>query len=188
MFTGIVRERGEVTTFDGARLAVQTSVEAAVGDSVSVDGVCLTVVAGDAVTLAFDVVPETLSRSTLGDLRTGALVNLEPALRAGEPMGGHIVQGHIDGTGTVRSIEPETTGRTVWVEAPQDVLRYCVVKGSVAVSGVSLTVADLVEDAFGVALVPHTLETTTLGTLTVGSRVNLEADIIAKHGERLLAV
>lgn len=186
MFTGIVRERGRVASFDSARLVVETSVEAAVGDSVAVDGVCLTVVAGDAVSLAFDVVPETLGRTTLGALEAGARVNLEPALRAGEPLGGHMVQGHVDGTGVVRALEPEEAGVRMWVEAPAAVLRYCVVKGSIAVSGVSLTLADVFEDAFAVALVPHTLEVTTLGAFRPGSRVNLEVDVLAKYVEKLL--
>lgn len=186
MFTGIVRERGRVGAFDGGRLVVETSVEAAVGDSVAVDGVCLTVVAGDTATLAFDVVPETLSRTTLGGVKAGSHVNLEPALRAGDSLGGHMVQGHVDETGTVRSVEREGAGARMWVEASADVLRYCAVKGSITVSGVSLTVADLAGDGFCVALVPHTLELTTLGALEPGARVNLEVDVLAKYVERLL--
>lgn len=187
MFTGIVRELGRVVTFDGSRLVVQTSVEAAVGDSVSVDGVCLTVVAGDSSALAFDVVPETLSRSTLGSVDTGTPVNLEPALRVGDPLGGHVVQGHVDAVGLVRAMSAEGGGVRMIVEAPPDVLRYCAEKGSITVSGVSLTVAALEPEAFVVALVPHTLDTTTLGTLEPGSSVNLEADVLAKYVERLLA-
>ena len=185
MFTGIVAERGTIVSFDGDRLIVETSVEAAVGDSVAIDGVCLTVVDGDSDTLGFDVVPETRSRSTLGAVAVGAHVNVEPALRAGEPLGGHIVQGHVDGVGQVRSVSPEGDGRRIWVEASPDVLRYCVEKGSIAVAGVSLTVAAVADDAFAVALVPHTLATTTLGTLAPGNAVNLEADLIGKYVERL---
>ena len=158
---------------------------AAIGDSVAIAGVCLTVVDGDRRTLAFDAVPETLERTTLGRLAAGSAVNLEPALRAGEPLGGHYVQGHVDGTGRVRSVEPEGDGRRVWIDAPPEVLRYCVEKGSVTVDGVSLTIAALDDAGFAVALVPHTLAVTTLGSLAAGDEVNLEADVLAKYVERL---
>jgi len=187
VFTGVVRERARVVSFREGRLAVETSVRAAVGDSVAIDGVCLTVVGGDSRTLAFDVVPETLARTTLGRLAPGAQVNVEPALKAGEPLGGHYVQGHVDAVGRVRSLEPEGEGARMWVEAPHEVLRYCVEKGSVCVSGVSLTVAALDRGAFCVALVPHTLAATTLGALSPGDEVNLEADVLAKYVERLVA-
>lgn len=187
MFTGIVRERGRVASFVEGRLVLETSLQAAVGDSIAVDGVCLTVVAGDDETLAFDVVPETLSRSTLGGLAAGAVANLEPAVRAGEELGGHLVQGHVDGVGRVRTVEAEGEGKRAWIEAAPEVLRYCVEKGSVTVSGVSLTVAGLADDAFAVALVPHTLAVTTLGELEPGVEVNIEADVIGKYVERLLA-
>jgi riboflavin synthase len=186
VFTGIVRQADRVSSFDGARLVLETSLEAAVGDSVAVDGVCLTVIAGDLATLEFDVVPETLERSTLGRLEPGARVNVEPALRVGEELGGHMVQGHVDGVGRVRSVEPEGEGRRAWIEAPREVLRTSVEKGSVTVSGVSLTIAELSADAFAVALVPHTLAQTTLGELEPGDEVNLEADVIGKYVERLL--
>jgi riboflavin synthase len=186
MFTGIVRERARVASFDGTRLVLETSLQAAVGDSIAVDGVCLTVVAGDEATLAFDVVPETLSRSTLGKLEPGAVTNVEPALRVGEELGGHMVQGHVDGVGRVRAAEPEGEGKRLWIEAPPDVLRYCVEKGSVTVSGVSLTVAGVADGAFAVALVPHTLHQTTLGELESGDDVNIEADVVGKYVERLL--
>ena len=185
MFTGLVREVGRVVSFDGSRLSVESSLAAAIGDSVSVNGCCLTVVDGDRRTLAFDAVPETLARTTLGRLDAGAAVNLEPALRAGEPLGGHYVQGHVDGVGRVRSLEPEGGGARLWVDPPAELLRYCVEKGSIAVEGVSLTIADLDEEGFAVALVPHTLAATTLGTLEPGSEVNLEADVLAKYVERL---
>ncbi len=181
MFTGIVRELGRVVAFDGARLLVeapQTSAE--LGDSVAIDGVCLTVVSHDGDRLAFDVVAETLSRTTLGTLAAGDRVNVEPALRAGEPLGGHIVQGHVDGVGRVRS-----SSQPVWIDAPPDVLRYCVEKGSIAVDGVSLTVAALDDAGFAVALVPHTLAATTLGAAKPGLAVNLEVDVVAKYVERL---
>jgi len=132
-------------------------------------------------------VPETVSRTTLGELRPDDRVNLEPALRAGDPLGGHFVQGHVDSVGRVQSVEAEGEGLRVFVEAPENVLRYCVVKGSVTLDGVSLTVAELAEDAFAVALVPHTIEATTLADLRPGKAVNLEADVLAKYVERLLA-
>ena len=195
MFTGIVRERGRVASVseggatEGIRLEIDApaiAASAGVGDSVSISGCCLTVTAVTDGRMAFDAVPETLRRSSLGDLRPGSHVNLEPALRAGEPLGGHYVQGHVDSVGRVRSVEPEGEGLRMWVEAPREVLRYCVEKGSIAVEGVSLTVAELAEDAFAVALVPHTLAVTTLGTLGPGDPVNLEADVLAKYVERLL--
>ncbi len=185
MFTGLVREVGKVVSIEDGRLRIESSLAAAIGDSVSINGCCLTVVDGDRRTLAFDAVPETLARTTLGRLEAGAPVNLEPALRAGESLGGHYVQGHIDGVGSVRSVEPEGDGRRAWLDAPPDVLRYCVEKGSVAVDGVSLTVADLDDDGFAVALIPHTLAATTLGSLVPGDEVNLEADVLAKYVERL---
>jgi len=185
MFTGLVREVGTVVSFDDGRLRVESSLVAAVGDSVSIAGVCLTVVDGDRKTLAFDAVPETLARTTLGRLAPGSSVNLEPALRAGEALGGHYVQGHVDGVGTARSLEPEGDSRRVWFDAPPDILRYCVEKGSVAVDGVSLTVAEIDDEGFAAALVPHTLAVTTLGSLVPGDEVNLEADVLAKYVERL---
>jgi riboflavin synthase len=185
MFTGLVREVGTVVSFEDGRLRVESSIAAAIGDSVAIDGVCLTVVDGDRKTLAFDAVPETLSRTTLGRLESGAAVNLEPALKAGEALGGHYVQGHVDGVGRVRSVEAEGDGRRVWVDAPPDILRYCVEKGSIAVNGVSLTVADLDGDGFAVALVPHTLAVTTLGAAAAGEEVNLETDVLAKYVEKL---
>jgi len=129
-----------------------------------------------------------VTRSTLGELRSGVPVNVEPAIRAGEPLGGHYVQGHVDAVGSVQSVEAEGEGLRVFVEASEAVLRYCVEKGSITVDGVSLTVAELADDAFAVALVPHTIEETTLSTLRPGQRVNLEADVLAKYVERLLAL
>jgi riboflavin synthase len=182
VFTGIVRERGRVASFADGRLVVECSTEAGVGDSVAVDGVCLTVVdAGDG-RLAFDVVPESRARAK----PFGAEVNVEPALRAGDPLGGHVVQGHVDGVARVRSVEPEGAGRRLWLDVPSALLRYCVEKGSIALDGVSLTVAALDDSGLAVALVPHTLAETTLGALSAGDEVNLEADILAKYVERLL--
>jgi riboflavin synthase len=185
MFTGLVREVVTVVSFEDGRLRVQSSIAAAIGDSVAIDGVCLTVVDGDRQTLAFDAVPETLARTTLGGLQPDAAVNLEPALKAGEAFGGHYVQGHVDGVGRIRSVEPESDGKRVWIDAPAEILRYCVEKGSIAVDGVSLTIAGLDDAGFAVALVPHTLATTTLGVAAAGDEVNLETDILAKYVEKL---
>ncbi len=194
MFTGIVRERGVVTALDGDETGLGLVVEApataavtAIGDSVSIDGVDLTATEIDDGRMRFHAVPETLSRTTIGSLQPGSEVNLEPALRAGEPFGGHYVQGHVDGVGEVRSVEHEGEGLRVWIEAPDDLMRYIVEKGSIAVHGVSLTVADLADDAFAVALIPHTLAETTLGTLAIGDRFNLEVDVLGKYIERMLA-
>jgi riboflavin synthase alpha subunit len=184
MFTGLVRDRGRVVRFDDGRLVVETSVRADIGDSVAIDGVCLTVVEASDGTLAFDVVPETLARAK--PFRDDA--NVEPAIRAGEPLGGHYVQGHVDGTGRVRSVQAEGADRRVWIEAPPELIGYCVEKGSIAVEGVSLTVAELSDDAFAVALVPHTLAETTLGRLAPGDPVNLEMDVLAKYVERLIGL
>jgi riboflavin synthase len=190
MFTGIVRELGTVEDVreegGGVRLTVHapaTAEAAAVGDSLNVNGVCLTAIGSADGSIDFDVVPETLRRSSLGRLGPGAAVNVEPALRAGEPLGGHLVQGHVDAVGRVRRTDEEG----LEVEAPPDVLRYCVEKGSVTVEGVSLTIARLGEDWLGVALVPHTRAVTTLGDASPGDEVNIEVDVIAKHIERLLA-
>lgn len=194
MFTGIVREQGTVVSADdvsnGRTLVLRAPATApvvGVGDSVAVNGCCLTAEEAAGFELTFHAVPETLSRTTLGDLRSDDLVNVEPALRAGDPLGGHYVQGHVDAVGRVQSVEAEGEGLRVFVEAHEDVLRYCVVKGSITVDGVSLTVAELASDAFAVALVPHTIEATTLSSLRPGQRVNLEADVLAKYVERLLA-
>src|SRR5918995_5367840 len=179
MFTGIVQALGRVRSFEDGRLVVERGpVDAAIGDSVAVNGVCLTVVERGEGTLAFDVVPETVSRTR----PFGDAVNLEPSLRAGDPLGGHVVQGHVDGVGRVRALGAD--GRLV-VEAPAEILAYVVEKGSIAVDGVSLTVAWVHRDAFEVALVPHTLEVTTLGSLREGDAVNLEVDVLAKYVERL---
>jgi riboflavin synthase len=189
VFTGLVRDLGRVVSFDGGRLTVAapaTAAAAELGDSVAIDGVCLTVVALDGGTLSFDAVPETLARTALSSLDRDSRVNLEPALRAGEPLGGHYVQGHVDGVGTVRSLEPEGAGKRIWIETPADLLRYVVEKGSIAVQGASLTVAATDGAGFAVALIPHTLEVTTLGALAPGDRVNLEVDVLAKYVEKLI--
>jgi riboflavin synthase len=194
MFTGIVREVGRVVSADGGESgrtlvveAPETAASTAVGDSVSIGGVCLTAESVDAGRIRFHAVTETIRRTSLGRLAAGGEVNVEPALRAGEPLGGHVVQGHVDGLGRISSVEWEGDGLRVVVEASPEILRYCVEKGSVTVDGVSLTVAELLEDAFAVALVPHTLSATTLRDLAPGQAVNLEVDVLAKYVERLLA-
>jgi riboflavin synthase len=182
VFTGLVREVGKVASFEEGRLVVESETVAEVGDSIAIDGVCLTVVERSAGSLAFDVVPETRSRvKSFGDR-----VNVEPALRAGDPLGGHQVQGHVDGTGTLASVETTEDGVRVRIEAAPELLRYCVEKGSITVDGVSLTVAAVDETGFEVALIPHTLEVTTLGELATGDVVNLETDVLAKYVEKLL--
>ena len=183
MFTGLVREVAKVTEFENGSLVVEAVTPAELGDSILVDGVCLTVVDNSGGRLAFDVVPETLDRVKPFRER----VNLEPALRAGDPLGGHYVQGHVDGVGRVASMEPERDGARIRVEPPAELLRYLVEKGSVALEGVSLTVAVVDETGFEIALIPHTLAKTTLSELEPGSDVNLEVDVLAKYVERLLS-
>ncbi len=193
MFTGIVKELGRVVSFEQREQQARLSVAASalvptleIGDSVAVDGCCLTAVEIDGLTVSFDLSLETLSRSALGALGPGRDVNLEPALRAGDALGGHYVQGHVDAVGRVRSLEREGDGARIWIELPPELLRYCVEKGSITVAGVSLTIAELANDAVAVALIPHTLDATTLGTAAPGDQLNLEADVIAKYVERLL--
>ena len=192
MFTGIVRERGRVVAAepngDGLRLRVEapeTASAAAPGDSVAVSGCCLTVTAVTNGSLTFDAVPETIARTNLGRLAAGAEVNIEPALRAGEPLGGHFVQGHVDGTARVERLDPEGDGARLALALPPSLLRYCVEKGSVAVDGVSLTIAALRDDGIEIALVPFTLEHTTLGAAAPGEELNVEVDLLAKYAERL---
>ena len=192
MFTGIVRELGRVVSAQenggGVRLRVragETASKAAPGDSVAVNGCCLTVTAVAEGTLDFDAVAETLARTTLGGLDEGAEVNLEPALRAGELLGGHFVQGHVDGRGRVAALDREQDGAQLRLELGPGLLRYCVEKGSIAIDGVSLTIAALGDDGVELALVPFTLEHTTLSRLRAGDEVNVEVDLLAKYAERL---
>jgi riboflavin synthase len=181
VFTGLVREVGRVASFDDGRLVVEASAEARLGDSIAIDGVCLTVVGAADGRLAFDVVPETLARVK----PFAGRVNVEPALRAGDPLGGHQVQGHVDGVGRIVSVTVEGDGRRLRIELAPELLRYCVEKGSITVDGVSLTVAAIDERGIDVALIPHTLEATTLSELEPGSLVNIEVDVLAKYAERL---
>ena len=183
MFTGLVEEMGtvreRVPSAAGARMVIGCHVVReglAIGDSVSVNGACLTVVEMTDDSFAVDCVEETLRRTSVGDREAGDRVNLERAMRVGDRLGGHIVQGHVDGTGTVRGITPEGDG----------VLMSVVEKGSITVDGVSLTVASREPDGFTIALIPHTMQATTLGADAVGRRVNLEADVVAKYVEALV--
>jgi riboflavin synthase len=186
VFTGIVVELGEVSA-PPPRLvlrAPETAAGADIGDSVAIDGCCLTVVAIDGDLLAFDAVPETLRRTTLGRLAPGDRVNLEPALRAGDRMGGHLVQGHVDAVGSLRGAVADAGAVDMTFDAPGQVLRYVIEKGSVAVNGVSLTVTGYDGDGFSVSVIPHTREVTNLGALQPGDPVNLEADVFGKYVER----
>ena len=193
MFTGLVADKGTVTavdaTADGVRLAVETALapEIAEGDSVAVNGVCLTATSIDGGAFTADVMHETLRRSSLAEVAEGAPVNLELPLRATDRLGGHVVQGHVDGLGTIRDIREDGFSRVVEIAAPEEALRYVVEKGSIAVDGISLTVASVTADTFTVALIPETLERTNLGAASPGQPVNLEVDVLAKYVEKLVA-
>jgi riboflavin synthase len=195
MFTGIVEERGRVAALTlepgSARLSVHADIVLSGvehGASIAVNGVCLTVVQNDGDGFTVDVMPETLRRSSLGALSAGSAVNLERAVLVSGRLGGHVVQGHVDGVGTVRSREPGPRWDVVCIDLPRELARYVVVKGSIAVDGVSLTVTDVDdrEGTFSVSLIPTTLDLTTLGTARPGTPVNLEVDVLAKYVERLL--
>jgi riboflavin synthase len=192
MFTGIVEEMGRVAGVEqdgeGMRLRIEASLagELTAGDSVSVSGVCLTAVEPGDSAFTADLSPETVARSSLGSLAEGDLVNLELPLRPADRLGGHIVQGHVDGVGTIEAVSEGGNARDVRFVAPPELLRYVVEKGSVTVDGVSLTVTDVDDAGFSVSLIPETLERTTLGAGRPGRPVNLEVDVIAKHVEKLL--
>jgi riboflavin synthase len=194
MFTGLVADLGRVARVDrghdGVRLQVVSELtsEMRVGDSIAVNGVCLTAVAVQPPSFEAEVMNETLARSSLANVEVAAEVNLELPLRASDRLGGHIVQGHVDGLGTVLRTAPDGFARRVEIEAPADVLRYVVHKGSIAVDGVSLTVADVDERSFTVSLIPETLQRTTLGRARDGATVNLEVDVLAKYVERLVRI
>jgi riboflavin synthase len=191
MFTGLVASTGSVQALerseDGLRLRVRTELAAELspGDSIAVNGVCLTAVDPDTDGFSADVMGETLRRSSLGPLDKGDEVNLELPLRAGDRLGGHMVQGHVDATGSVEAVSEDGFARVVRIGAPPEVLRYVVEKGSIAVDGVSLTVSAIDGDGFDVSLIPETLERTTLGSATPGRVVNLEVDVVAKYVEKL---
>ncbi len=188
MFTGIIESTGKVMESRDGRLVVASPLleGTALGGSISVNGVCLTAVDVSEGTVRFDVVPETLSRTGLGSLGDGDLVNLERAMPAKGRFDGHIVQGHVDGTGTVVALTEGEDGVVLTVAAPDDLMAHVVVKGSITIDGVSLTVAGVGDGRFSVALIPHTLESTTLGSTRAGDTVNLETDVLAKYVERLL--
>ena len=192
MFTGLVADLGRIATVersdDGARLRVQTDLagELSEGDSVAVNGVCLTATAVGAGAFEAEVMNETLQRSSLGDVQAGTEVNLELPLRATDRLGGHVMQGHVDGLGTIAGVQDDGFSRRVTVSAPPELMRYVVEKGSVAVDGVSLTVAELDSSSFTVSLIPETQQRTNLGLVGVGTRVNLEVDVLAKYVEKLV--
>jgi len=194
MFTGLVSELGVVSGIErdeqGATLRVSAALSGELqdGDSVAVNGVCLTAIAPSADSFGAQAMLQTLERSSLGALHDGSRVNLELPLRAGDRLGGHVVQGHVDGTATVRAVREEGFSRVLELEVPAALLRYVVLKGSVALDGVSLTVSALDDDGLAVSLIPETIARTTLGELREGDVVNIEVDVLAKHLERLVAV
>jgi riboflavin synthase len=194
MFTGIVEELGTVTAVedqgDAIRLSIRAETvleDAGLGDSIAVNGCCLTVAERDGDTWTADVMQETLDKTSLYGVRPGDRVNLERAVTAEKRLGGHIVQGHVDGVGTVLGRTPSEHWEVVEIQMPPELGRYLVDKGSITVDGVSLTVVEAHDDRFTVSLIPETLARTTLGRRQVGERVNLEVDILAKHVEKLLA-
>jgi riboflavin synthase len=193
VFTGLVAGTGTVESLErdggGVRLRVRSALagELGPGDSVAVNGVCLTATAIADGQFSAEVMHETLRRSSLAEAASGSDVNLELALRASDRLGGHIVQGHVDGLGSVRDVREDGFARVLTVAAPPDLLRYVVEKGSIAVNGVSLTVVEVGEDWFSVSLIPETLERTTLGNAAPGAPVNLEVDVVAKYVEKLVA-
>jgi riboflavin synthase len=192
MFTGIVQGLGRIERIDrqegGARITVagELAQELEAGDSIAVSGVCVTAMPNGASSFRADLMNETLARTSLAELQQGAAVNLELPLRPADRLGGHIVQGHVDGVGTVTSLADDGFARLIEIEAPERLLRYAVEKGSIALDGVSLTVAEVRARSFTVSLIPETLKRTTLGQARAGTRVNLEVDLLAKYVERLI--
>ena len=193
MFTGIVEEMGAVISLEktlaGTRMTILASTvmsDLKIGDSVSVNGICLTVVSKGERDFAVEVSPETLSVTTLGLLTAGTPVNLERPMRLNERIGGHLVSGHVDGVGTIRSRHQEGNAIFFTIETPAEILRYCVLKGSITVDGISLTINDVTSHGFSIAIIPHTAKVTTLGLKQVNDPVNLESDLIGKYVERLL--
>jgi riboflavin synthase len=194
MFTGLVETVAEVIAVapeaPGCRIVLRAptiAAEVAVGESIAINGCCLTVVARGQDRLGFQAGPETLSRTNLGELRTGSAVNLERSLTVGDRLGGHLVTGHIDGVGTVDRRDDDREWSTIWFRAPRELMRQMAGKGSIAVDGVSLTLVTVEDDSFSVQLIPHTLAATTIGRRRVGDRVNLETDLLAKYVQRQLA-
>lgn len=193
MFTGIVEEMGAITVMNkslaGAKLTILASIvmgDLKIGDSVSVNGICLTVVSKSERDFSVEASPETLSVTTLGSFAVGMPVNLERAMKLNERIGGHLVAGHVDGVGRIRSRQQDANAIILTIDAPPEILRYCVAKGSVTVDGISLTINAISEQGFSVAIIPHTAKVTTLGLKQVNDPVNLESDLIGKYVERLL--
>jgi riboflavin synthase len=193
MFTGLVQGLGRVAAVDrddaGARITIETSLVAELdpGDSIAINGVCLTAVSLNNGSFQAEAMNETLSRSSLGDLAPGAAVNLELPLRASDRLGGHVVQGHVDGVGTIAEVAEDGFARRVRIEAPSELLRYVIEKGSIAVDGVSLTVTAVDDSSVTVSLIPETLQRTNLGRIEPGARVNMEVDVLAKYVEKLIS-
>ncbi|WP_428306048.1 riboflavin synthase [Lacipirellula sp.] len=194
MFTGLVQSLATVRAIEpdgpGVRLTIRDEAIAAaakIGDSIAINGCCLTVVELNGGDMAFEAGAETLSRTNLGKLQPGAAVNLESSLRVGDELGGHLVAGHVDAVGKLARREDDSQWSTMWFSVPGELTRQMASKGSVAIDGVSLTLVDVTRDAFSVALIPHTLSVTTLGRLKPGDEVNLETDLLAKYVERQLA-
>ena len=190
MFTGIVEEVGRVSALDGYRLVIggeKVLEDVKLGDSIAVNGACLTVVEFDEGSFGVDLAPETLRRTSLGQAGPGRAVNLERALAVHDRMGGHIVQGHVDGTGTITGLTPEADCYILEIEAPESLVPYIVEKGFIAVDGISLTVVQRSEQCFTISVIPFTMQNTNLHERQIGDRVNLEADILAKYVESLLA-
>ncbi len=195
MFTGIIIELGKVYDFvklrDGAQLKVLSKniiKESSLGDSISVNGVCLTVTEIDRIKelISFDVSYETLQKTTLGALKKGDYVNLEPALTLNTRLGGHLVTGHVERIGIIKRIENKGDYIKIEIEAPEEILKYCIKKGSIAIDGISLTIVDIFSSSFTVVIIPHTAKMTTIGIKKIGDKVNLESDIIAKYVEKFV--
>ena len=194
MFTGIVEELGLIhgLELDGTSPSLEIKAQTIlsdmkIGDSISVNGVCLTVVSFDSEFFKVEVMPETLRKTGLSELKRGDRVNLERALALGGRLGGHLVSGHIDGVGTIRKKHRESNALVIDIQTPQEIMKYAIPKGSMAVDGISLTVVDIKGDSFSVSLIPHTAQNTTLGFKSAGSRVNLEGDVIGKYVEKFMS-
>ncbi len=193
MFTGLIEEKGKVVRVEGGKTGLKLTVSApgisedvSIGDSINVNGACLTVVAVSYPNIEFDVMPETVERSNFGSLKPGDNVNLERSLRTGGRFGGHIVLGHVDGVGIIRDIRKVGNSTLIRIEAPPNVMQYVVEKGSIAADGISLTIANYGKNWFTVAIIPHTLEVTTLGEKSIGNTINLETDIIGKYVQKFV--
>ncbi|TDX52750.1 riboflavin synthase [Orenia marismortui] len=193
MFTGIVEELAKVKRIKRGSKSIVLTIEAKevlkdvkLGDSIATNGVCLTVTSFNDQEFSVDVMPETMRNSSLGDLQVGSWVNLERALRLSDRLGGHLVSGHIDGTGIIKAKKREDNASIVTVETTKELLKYIIHKGSIAIDGVSLTVAQVFSDSFNISLIPHTSQVTLLGQKDIGAKVNLEVDMIAKYIEKMI--